>query len=294
MSDTQIAVVPVDLATWVEAARSNPILYAQRQVTEIVLTAIGLSDMLSEGLVLKGGALMALAFKSERATGDVDFTAKVPPEDLVDQLRDELNRCIPESMENLGYLDLHCAVQSVKKRPKPQNFENLDCPALDVSVGYALKKSPQEKGFLRGQATNILSVEITFKDQVYQFQELHLSDPKICVKAFSINEIFSEKARALIQQKSEYRNRYRRQDIFDLWYLLQNHREHINPETTLEIFTAKCAGRGITSDRNSFDDPEVYDRAKADWETISLEIGDLPPFDECYNAVRNFYRSLPW
>ncbi len=57
-------IVDVDIRAWVEAARANPTLYRNRQVTEIVLATIGLTPSLATTLVLKGGALMALAFNS--------------------------------------------------------------------------------------------------------------------------------------------------------------------------------------------------------------------------------------
>ncbi|MEK7427667.1 MAG: hypothetical protein V4514_16195 [Pseudomonadota bacterium] len=47
--------VEVDIRAWVEAASNNLALYRDRQVTEIVLTAIGLAPSLKETLVLKGG-----------------------------------------------------------------------------------------------------------------------------------------------------------------------------------------------------------------------------------------------
>jgi len=90
-TDPVVEIVDVDIRAWVESARADPQLYRDRQVTEIVLTAIGLSPSLSQSLVLKGGTLMALAFGSRRVTGDVDFSATVPPDGFDDLLRDELD-----------------------------------------------------------------------------------------------------------------------------------------------------------------------------------------------------------
>ena len=115
MSEQDLEYAPADLENWVESAKSNPVLYRQRQATEVVLTAIGLSKKLSEALVLKGGTLMAIAFKSDRATGDVDFSSVVPPDDFADKLKEELNNAIPKSLKKLGYTDLLCQVQKVKK-----------------------------------------------------------------------------------------------------------------------------------------------------------------------------------
>ncbi len=42
------------------------------------------------------------------------------------------------------------------------------------------------------------------------------------------------------------------------------------------------------------DDPEVRRRAEADWKTLALELGDLPPFGERFEMMRRLYLSLPW
>ena len=113
-----IETVDVDVASWVEAARNDPVRYRDRQVTEIVLAAIGLSPSLRDTLVLKGGALMALAFKSERVTGDVDFTAQAEPEGFAEALAEEFNAILPKAAVKLGYLDLICRVQTIRKMPR--------------------------------------------------------------------------------------------------------------------------------------------------------------------------------
>lgn len=45
--EAEYDIVDVDVRAWVEAARSNPAQYRDRQVTEIVLAAIGLAPSLS-------------------------------------------------------------------------------------------------------------------------------------------------------------------------------------------------------------------------------------------------------
>lgn len=286
-------IVDVDIRAWVEKARANPALYRNRQVTEIVLATIGLTPSLATTLVLKGGALMALAFKSERVTGDVDFTASVGPADFDKLLVDKLNEQMPRVAIQLGHLDLLCRVQRVEKRPRPQNFENLDFPALLVRIASAVRGTPEQARLEAGQAMRVVDIEISFRDQVYQFQELNLTDAGAAVRAFTIHEIIAEKLRALLQQPG--RNRYRRQDIYDIAFLLDDHpmaqadRAQIHA-TLLE----KCRTRGIDPTVQSLADPEVRRRAEADWNTLKLELTDLPPFDERFERVEGFFRSLPW
>ncbi len=45
-----------------------------------------------------------------------------------------------------------------------------------------------------------LDMEISFRDQVYAFQELSLTDAGVAVRAFTLHELIAEKFRALLQQ----------------------------------------------------------------------------------------------
>ncbi len=193
----------------------------------------------------------------------------------------------------LGYLDLMCRVQRVEKRPRPQNFENLDFPALLVRIGSALRGTREEARLDAKQAVRVVDIEISFRDQVYQFQELNLTDAGAALRAFTLHEIIAEKLRALLQQP--VRDRYRRQDIYDIAFLLD---EHPMDEADLEQIHAtlleKCATRGLAPTCDSMTDPEVRRRAEADWNTLKLELADLPAFDERFANVETFYRTLPW
>lgn len=289
----QAEIVDVDVRAWVEAAQSNPLRYRDRQVTEIVLAAIGLAPNLKKTLVLKGGAVMALAFKSERVTADVDFSADADPEAFAELVVEELNALLPKTAISLGYLDLLCRVQSVKKMPKALNFEDYDFPALLVRIGSAQRGTGEEKRLEARQATRVLDIEISFRDQVYAFQELSLTDAGVAVRAFTFHELIAEKLRALLQQP--IRNRYRRQDVYDVAFLVETHvLEGDDRAKILSTLIEKCRTRKIEPDIRSIDDPEIVRRAREDWDTLKLELSDLPPFDERFAIVRELYVSLPW
>lgn len=289
----QTEIVDVDVRAWVEAARTNPVRYRDRQVTEVVLAAIGIAPNLKKTLVLKGGAVMALAFKSERVTADVDFSADADPEAFAQLVVEELNALLPKVAINLGYLDLLCRVQSVKKMPKALNFEEYDFPALLVRIGSAQRGTGEEKRLELGQATRVLDMEISFRDQVYSFQELSLTDAGVAVRAFTLHELIAEKFRALLQQP--IRNRYRRQDVYDIAFLAETHvLEATDLAQILATMIEKCHTRKIEPNITSIDDPEIVRRAREDWDTLKLELSDLPPFDEQFSVVRGLYLSLPW
>ena len=291
--EAEYNIVDVDVRAWVEAARSNPVQYRDRQVTEIVLATIGLTPSLNTNLVLKGGAVMALAFKSNRVTADVDFTSIEEPAEFADQIVKDLNKTLPGTAIRLGYLDLLCRVQTVKKMPKPLNFVEFDFPALLIRIGSAERGTGEEKRLEDGKATRVLDIEISFRDQVYAFQELNLTGAGVAVRAFTLHEIIAEKLRALLQQP--IRNRNRRQDVYDIAYLIENNELTIEDRhSILGTLIEKCQTRGIKAIRESMDNPEVRRRAEVDWNTLALELDDLPPFKERFGMVHKLYMSLPW
>lgn len=288
-----VDLIEIDLRSWVAAAAPNPTLHRDRKITEIVLTAIGRSDRLSASLFLKGGTLMALGFDSLRQTTDVDFTAMADPEGFDAIFTEDLNRLMPSTAIQLGHLDLVCRVQSVKKMPRSQNFADQNYPALHVKIASALRNTPEVKRLEAGQAPRVLEVEISFKDDVQTAQTLKLSAAGVFLKAFSFYELVAEKLRALLQQ--EIRDRYRRQDIYDIAFLL-DHRD-FGPEDLAAIHAAlleKCGIRGIHPTVDTFDAPEVRRRAELNWKTLKLEVEDLPDFNPTFETVRGLYISLPW
>lgn len=286
-------IVDVDIKAWVEAAAHDPLAYRDRQVTEIVLTAIGVAPGLKNTLVLKGGTLMALAFDSRRLTADVDFTALVGPERFDELLTGELNALLPRTAIEVGYLDLICRVQSIRKLPRPQNFEAMNFPALHVRIGPALRNTPEERRLEEGQASRVMDVEISFRDQVYTTQDLCLTDAGVAIRAFTIQELIAEKFRALLQQPIRKRNR--RQDVYDIAFLTDAHPMHERDRATIHaILLQKCASRNIRPMAGSLDNPEVVRRAETEWETLRLELADLPPFVDRFAVAAGLYRSLPW
>ncbi|MYH63728.1 MAG: nucleotidyl transferase AbiEii/AbiGii toxin family protein [Caldilineaceae bacterium SB0675_bin_29] len=106
-------------------------------------------------------------------------------------------------------------------------------------------------------------------------------------------DLVAEKYRALLQQIP--RNRYRRQDVYDLDVLLPKIlADEISPADILEALLDKCSARLLEPDRRSLENKEIKNRARRDWNTMELELDDLPLFEDCYERVATFYRTLPW
>lgn len=287
-------VIKINIPEWVEAAKADVETYRQRQVTEIILHSIANTPSLKKKLCLKGGILMSLVYNSPRQTSDIDFsvaTNESPDENTADTFSKLIASAIPNAVANLGYPDIVVRVQTVKGFPS-NKFPNARFPALQVKIGYADRGSHQEKNLLKGKANNVICLDISFKEEMSEIQVLEIADGEV-ILAYSLVDLIAEKYRATFQQIS--RNRYRRQDIYDLNFLILNPK--LNDEVKAKILTTlikKCQARGINLLPDSIDVPEIRKYSGSEWDTLKLEIGEIPDFNSCFERTATFYRQLPW
>jgi len=284
----------VDIKSWVDRARRDPAAYVERQATEIVLSAIGSLPGYGSRIFLKGGILMAVVYESPRGTADIDFTTDLEPSpELPANLRDALDKELPRAAARLGFPDLVLRVQTVKERPRPFKTADLQFPALYVTIAYAKRGSGAERHILNGQGQHVIELEVSFNEPVHAIEVVRFGASGPSFSAYALTDLIAEKFRALLQQVT--RNRYRRQDVYDIAYLA----ERFPPDegeraAILKAFRVKCAARGITPTADSFSNPDVSARARSEWDTLRQEIGEVPDFDACFAKVTELYTSLPW
>lgn len=286
--------ITVNIAEWVDRAKADPLAYVERQATEVFLAALAMAEPYAHQVFLKGGILMGVVYGSPRQTGDIDFTTIIDPEPgIAERLAEALNANFPRAAAELGYPDLLCNVQSWRYFPKGEDFPKNDGPAVKLGIGYARRGSKQEPHWARGKAPDKLEVDISFKEPVGAIQVVRLAETNFRVKAYSLLDLMAEKLRALLQQ--EGRNRFRRQDIYDLDALLQRFSlDDEEKQRLLDLLQTKCTARGVTASAEALSQPEIVRRARSEWHTLALEIGEVPDFDACFARVDVFYRSLPW
>jgi predicted nucleotidyltransferase component of viral defense system len=284
----------VDIKSWVERARRDPVAYAERQATEIVLSAIGSLPGYGSRIFLKGGILMAVVYESPRGTADIDFTTdlKASPE-LPSELRDALNKELPRAAARLGFPDLVLRVQTVKEQPRPFKSADIQFPALYVTIAYAKRGSKVERRVMAGQGPHIIELEVSFNEPVHAIEIVRFGEGGPSFSAYALTDLIAEKFRALLQQVM--RNRYRRQDVYDIAFLAERFAPDADERAAiLASFRDKCAARGIAPTVDSISDPDVSARARSEWDTLRQEIGEVPDFDECFRKVEVLYRALPW
>ncbi|WP_321489083.1 nucleotidyl transferase AbiEii/AbiGii toxin family protein [uncultured Hyphomonas sp.] len=285
-------ILKIDIQQWVERAREDPSAYRARQATEIVLNAIALTAPLNQKLFLKGGILMGLAYDSPRQTTDVDLTTDLDPgEQAAEEVKAALNGAFPAITARLGYAGLHLQVHTMRLEPRNQ-FDGAEFPAIKLKIGYAEIGTPAHRALVEGRAAITIEVDISFNEPMSQIQVLEMPEGA-ALHAYSLTDLIAEKYRAMLQQVTRRRNR--RQDVYDLDYLIASHAfGDAERKDILTAFLTKARARHLDPGRESLGDEEVRRRSGAEWETLRLELGDVPEFGPCYDRVEAFYRSLPW
>lgn len=281
-----------DFQAWEDAAADDRQTQRERVASEVFLAALGSTESFRKKIFLKGGILVGAVYESGRNTADLDFSTTLKPSrDFLEKLEAELVTALPAAAAQVGSPDTIIKVQSVKYRPRPETFVEADAPAIEVKFAYAERGSKNEARLKAGNSSNVIYADISFNEEVNSIEEICIGDTGLSFYAYSKCDLIAEKLRSILQQKIRKRNR--RQDIYDLWFLLENH--PISDEERSEIkdiFVQKCRSRSIDPNANSLHDDEVIERSKADWETLDSEVGYLPEFDNAFRVVADFYATL--
>ena len=279
--------IKVNITEWIDSVKADSTTHAQRQITEIILHAIAMAPLLANRLYMKGGLLMGLRYGSARQTSDIDFSTS-SDDHTADELRKLLDPALRRAAATLGYADFVLQVQSIKEQPH-RRYPNANFPALEVKIGYATRSTKQEERLKEKQASNVVQLDISFKEKTSEVQTLELTEGTTLL-AYSLNDMVAEKYRAVIEQV--VRNRYRRQDIYDLNILIQV--PGLDPAKIVKSLFQKCECREVSPTPDSINDSEIRRRSGSEWHTLKLEVEELPEFEACFEQVADFYRQLPW
>jgi predicted nucleotidyltransferase component of viral defense system len=264
------------------------------EAIEIVFKAIALSDRLSEEWVLKGGNALKKAYHSPRASVDLDFTevsvvsneSEETLETFLEEVVKELNEHLDKLVGPSSYEDL--VVQSTQI--KPANVDFREHPAFTIKVGYS-KRGDREPPYIP-----VVKLEITLNDTICEDQPYMVDGGEI--KVCSLNDIIAEKLRSLIQQKEDVRNRYRPNDVFDIWFFHTRLPGQFDYEKISRFLIEKSKGKfdiALVRKSTFSEDPEIKERASVDFEDIEgrvEEIDRFPTFEEAFEEVLTVVNKL--
>lgn len=264
-----------------------------RQAVHTILVAVSQSEALKTNMIMKGGMLLALGYASTRYTKDIDFsTAKTLKEFDIEAFIQELKSALLEAVESLDY-GLDCRVQSYKQQP-PKSDATF--PTLSISVGYAYKHERNaHRRLMNNNSSTIVEIDYSLNEPSREIEIFEIEEGKQ-IQIYGFTELVAEKFRAILQQVA--RKRRRRQDVYDLSFLLTHYpqaQETLTKQRILDNLIEKAHSRGLAVAKESLSAPEVIKLSKAEYHLLLSEIeGALPDFDTVYSLIQDYYESLPW
>lgn len=294
MSDPKIVptIRKANFQAWEDAVSEDRQTHQERVASEVFLAALGSTDNFRKKIFLKGGVLVGAVYESGRNTADLDFSTSLDPsKDFLAKLEAELVAALPAAAASVGSPDTIIKVQSVKYRPRPETFIEANAPALEVKFAFAKRGTKGEDKLRSGKSSNVIYADISFNEEISFIEEISIGDSGISFFAYSKCDLIAEKLRSTLQQKIRGRNR--RQDVYDLWYIVSNFSiSNAERNDIFQVFLQKCQSRDITPNSRSFSDTEIIQRSKVEWDTLESEVRQLPEFDIAYEVVANFYASM--
>ncbi len=262
----------------------------RRYAQFVVLVAVANSPMLGEMVVFKGGNALDFVLQPNRSTLDLDFTldrADAAPH----LLTEEIERRIGSGCRLIaGRMGMALVVQRVRQNPPGPDRTFV---TFAVSIGYAL---PDQRAIIerarRGvRIAQTIDVDISINEPICAATSLSLGAGFGEIRISTIEEIVSEKLRALLQQS--IRERERPQDLLDIAVALRGDSPPA-PQTVAEFLLVKAAARGVPVSRAAFHDAELARLTRAGYDDLAATTRVLfIPFGEALADVLAFVDVLP-
>jgi predicted nucleotidyltransferase component of viral defense system len=280
-----------DLSKWVDQ-EENPLDRQFREAVHTVLIAVSYCRDFSIRMIMKGAVLLSIRYNCIRYTTDIDFSTSMKAAEFdKDKFLSDLNESLIRATETLDY-GLDCRVQSCKFKP-PSAYASF--PTLKIKIGYAYKHDKRShKKLLKRNSSKVLEIDYSFNEESYNVENISLKNGGTLL-AYGFADLIAEKYRAILQQV--VRNRNRRQDVYDLYYLFNQYNPQEIPDRRqiLDSLVKKAAARDISVDRYSMRDPEIISCSRYEYDNLKAEIvGALPEFEKAYHCIQSFYENLPW
>lgn len=278
-----------NIEEWVNL-ETNPFRRELREAVHTVLHAIVKSHQLKSQMIMKGGILLAIRYRSSRFTKDIDFSTEEKYSDFDDEgFIDEFREKLTFAVEDLEY-GLDCRIQRWEVRPKEKE---KSFQTMALKIGYAPKGSRKHKALMNNKCPDVVEVDYSFNEITQEKEILKIFDEG-SLEAYSFTDLIAEKFRAILQQ--EVRNRFRRQDPYDLYFLLNKYSiDKEKKQKILKSLIIKSNSRNLEVNKLSISEEKIKQRSEKTYSQLADEIEEpLLPFEEVYSFVQKFYKSLPW
>ena len=247
------------------------------------LNGIYQNEFLKNRLIFKGGTcLKKLYFKDYRFSEDLDFSATI-------ELDKNVVMASLQAVQEMVYQDVGIHYASIRDSELLFN---------DLLMGYSFIlpfwgiNHPTKKQTDPSRWTTSIKIEISLREIILLPHISHAIHHPYCdgykvvaeVKGYHLDEVFSEKLRALLQ-----RSYAAPRDYYDLWYISINYHDKISPSDIPSLFQQKCSIKNIAfKGVESFFTERRLKQVKMQWQSsLGSHLRELPDSDRVLDELRN-------
>lgn len=246
-----------------------------------VLAGISHSKHLKDSFIFKGGTcLKKCYFEEYRFSEDLDFT--VTQSELMNAvvLKDIFQEISEWVYEESG-------VVLIPERIKFEEYQNpRGGKSIEGRVNYI---GPMN----RTSSYPAIKIDLTADEQLVEVPVLcsiyhsYSDELQVKVKAYSIEEVFAEKIRALAE-------RMRPRDLYDVVNIFQYKSFNLNKEKVLKILKAKCRYKKmLPPTMDSIDQDLAKQELISDWDNmLKHQIAGLDVYQEYWEKLPGFFDWL--
>lgn len=243
--------------------------YAEKNyVNSWILWAIYTSSY-GDNLLFKGGTALSKLYFPEtwRYSEDLDFGVNGEYRGSEAELQDALDDASRAS-----------GIDFAMTKHRELQTEAYPTHYVDIDVQYTAVLGHKNTTSLDVMIDEYVAFDPV--DHRYSYQDV----PEFEVTAYSLEEIFAEKLRALYQRSQA-------RDYYDLYRMITE--ADINDSVILPAFSRKCEHDGLDIDLEDGLPREKRDEIRDGWQnTLPDLVADLPEFGRVYEVLEEYVESL--
>lgn len=278
-----------ELADWASSNNTTIAEARHRFAQFAALCGIASIPRLRSTLVFKGGNAIDFVWFANRSTRDLDFSFDESGDmPAIDEnlLRDLLGQAIRLANTQLGIV---FAIHTVRQQPPGAGRSFI---TYEARLGYALRDEPRLIVRMQnGQSSpHVLPIDISINEPICDSTLFTVDARFPSLRVSTVEDIVSEKLRALLQQP--LRNRNRRQDVLDLAVLIRETPD-LNDRQVGAFLETKARARGVVVSKAAFRSPEIAHRARLDYDALDATARTaMIPFEDAFAMVLELVERL--
>ncbi len=254
-----------------------------------LLAGISATEDLSDALVLKGGtALRKLYFRDYRFSEDLDYsTLQIGPIEALDRKFDRAIKKTEDLLQEFGPFRVGYEPLSLRE-PHPQGQSSYI-----VRVQFPYQRAPMCRLKVEVTSDEPILLDLKRRPILHDFPESIAG----MVSVYSLEEIVSEKLRALLQSLARIEDRgwgtsRIPRDYYDLWYILKH--AVLSGAQLVNLTQEKSNVRNVRAESaDDFFAPALQNIARRQWEKqLRIFVPAAPPVEVVLEEARTLVEML--